>query len=135
MRATRKDELARRLKSLEDAAKNLTDIDAQLSQVRIKSKTVEDLEEFDRQIAALDAQLSAAAATLVVEVKPAGAGKVRIGSLRAKDGHAAPVLTPTKVTVGDLAKKQSPAISIPGLACSEAKSDISRPHSPRSTSP
>ena len=103
VRATRKDELARRLKSLEDAAKNLTEIDAQLSQVRIKPKTVEDLDELDRQIAALDAQLSAAAATLVVEVKPAGAGQVRIGSLRTKDGHAAPVLTPTKVTVGDLA--------------------------------
>ena len=103
VRATRKDELARRLKSLEDAAKNLTEIDAQLSQVRIKPKTVEDLDELDRQIAALDAQLSAAAATLVVEVKPAGAGQVRIGSLRAKDSHAAPVLTPTKITVGDLA--------------------------------
>ena len=103
MRATRKDELARRLKSLEDAAKNLTEIDAQLSQVRIKPKTVEDLDELDRQIATLDAQLSAAAATLAVEVKPAGAGQVRIGSLRAKDSHAAPVLAPTKVTVGDLA--------------------------------
>ena len=103
VRATRKDELARRLKSLEDAAKNLTEVDAQLSQVRIKPKTVEDLDELDRQIAALDAQLSAAAATLVVEVKPAGAGHVRVGSLHAKDGHAAPVLTPTKVTVGDLA--------------------------------
>ena len=103
VRATRKDELARRLKSLDDAAKNLTEIDAQLSQVRIKPKTVEDLDEHDRQIAALDAQLSAAAATLAVEVKPAGAGQVRIGSLRAKDSRAAPVLAPTKVTVGNLA--------------------------------
>ena len=93
----------RRLKSLEDAAKNLTEIDAQLSQLRIKPKTVEDLDELDRQIAALDAQLSAAAATLAVEVKPAGAGQVRIGSLRAKGSHAAPVLAPTKVTIGDLA--------------------------------
>jgi chromosome segregation ATPase len=103
LRASRKIELARRLKSLEETAKNLTDIDAQLSELRIKPKTVEDLDELDRQIAALDAQLSAAAATLAVEVKPAGFGHVRVGSLRAKGSHAAPVLAPTKVTVGDLA--------------------------------
>ena len=83
MRALRKDDLGRRLKSLEDAAKSLTEIDAHLSQVRIKPKTVEDLDELDRQIAALDAQLSAAAATLAVEVKSAGAGQVFIGSLPA----------------------------------------------------
>jgi DNA repair exonuclease SbcCD ATPase subunit len=103
VRAARNDELARRLKSLEDAAKNLTEIDAQLSQVRIKPKTIEDLDELDRQIAALDAQLSVAAAMLAVEVKPAGAGQVHVDSLRAEGTHAAPVLTPTKVTVGDLA--------------------------------
>jgi DNA repair exonuclease SbcCD ATPase subunit len=103
VRALRKEELVHRLKSIEDAAKSLREIDAQLSQVRIKPKTVEDLDELDRQIAALDAQLSAAAATLAVEVRPAGVGEVRIGSLRAKGSHAAPVLAPTKVTVGDLA--------------------------------
>jgi hypothetical protein len=103
VRALRKDELMRRLNSLEDAAKSLTEIDAKLSQVRIKPQTVEDLDELDRQIAALDAQLSAAAATLAVEVKPAGAGQVRIGSLSAKGSHAAPVLAPTKVIIGDLA--------------------------------
>jgi len=103
VRASRKDELVRRLRSLEETAKNLTEIDAQLSQLRIKPKTVEDLDELDRQIAALDAQLSAAAATLAVEVKPAGAGQVRVGLLRAKGSHAAPVLAPTKITIGDLA--------------------------------
>jgi DNA repair exonuclease SbcCD ATPase subunit len=103
VRSSRKDELLGRLKSLEDAAKSLAEIDAQLSQVQIKPKTVEGLEELDRQIAALDAQLSAAAAMLAVEVKPAGAGKVRIGSLYAKGSHAAPVLAPTQITVGDLA--------------------------------
>jgi uncharacterized protein YhaN len=103
VRATRKDELVRRLKSLEDAAKNLMEIDAQLFQVHVKPKTIEDLDELDRQIAALDAQLSAAAATLAVEVKPAATGQVRIGSQRAKDSHAAPVLAPMKVTIGDLA--------------------------------
>jgi hypothetical protein len=101
VRAARKDELGRRLKSLEDAAKYLAEIDAQLSQVPIKPKTIEDLDELDRQIAALDAQLSAAAATLAVEVKPAGAGQVHVGSLRAEGTHAEPVLTPTKVTIGD----------------------------------
>ena len=93
----------RRLKSLEDAAEKLMEIDAQLSQVRIQPKTVDDLDGLDRRIAALDAQLSAAAATLAVEVKPAGDGQVHIGSLRAKGSHAAAVLAPTKITVGDLA--------------------------------
>ena len=102
VRAMRKDELVHRLKLIEDAAKSLREVDAQISQVRIKPKTVEDLDELDRQIAGLDAQLSAAAATLAVEVTPAGAGLVRIGSHRAKGSHAAPVLAPTKVTVGDL---------------------------------
>ena len=36
-------------------------------------------------------------------MKPAGAGQVRIGLLPAKGSHAAPVLAPTKVTIGDLA--------------------------------
>jgi len=103
LRASRKDELTRRLKSLEESANNLTETDAQLSQLHIKPKTVGDLDELDRQISALDAQLSAAAATLAVEVKPAGSGQVRIGSLRAEGSHAAPVLAPTEVTVGDLA--------------------------------
>lgn len=103
VRALRKDDLLRRLKSLEDTAKSLMQIDAQLSQARIKPKMVDDLDDLDRQIAALDAQLSAAAATLAVEVKQAGAGQVRIGPLRVKGSHAAPVLVPTKVTVGDLA--------------------------------
>ena len=40
---------------------------------------------------------------MAIEVKPAGAGQVRIGSLDAKGSHAVPVLVPTKVTVGDLA--------------------------------
>jgi uncharacterized protein YhaN len=103
VRALRKDELVRRLKSLEDAAKNLTEINAQLFQLRITPKTVGELDEIERQIATLEAQLSAAAATLAVEVKSAGDGKVLIGSFRAKGSHAAPVLAPTKITVGDLA--------------------------------
>jgi hypothetical protein len=103
VRKLHKDELVRRLKSIEDAAKSLTDVDAQLSQVRIKPDTVDDLDELDRQIAALDAQLSAAAATLAIEVKLAGAGLVHIGSFCAEGSHAAPVLAPTKITVGDLA--------------------------------
>jgi DNA repair exonuclease SbcCD ATPase subunit len=101
--ATRKDELARRLKALEDTAQTLTAIDAELSQIRITPKTVEGLDESDRQIAALDAQLSAAAATLAVEVKAAGTGQVCIGALPVKGNHAAPVLAPTKVIVGDMA--------------------------------
>jgi hypothetical protein len=69
----------------------------------IAPKIVDQLDELDRQIASLDAQLSAAAATLAVEVKPKGLGQVRIGSLQAEGDHATAVLAPTKVTVGDLA--------------------------------
>src|SRR5437016_2845395 len=88
------DQEIRRLKSLEDATKNLLEIDAQLSQIPIKPRTIEDLDELDRQIAALDAQLSAAAATLAVEMTPAGTGEVHVGSLGVEGIHAAPVLGP-----------------------------------------
>lgn len=103
IRAIRKDDLARQLKALERAAKELTQIDAQLVQLTIKPKNIDDLDELERQIATLDAQLSAAAAHLAVEVKPAGAGRVRVGTVRPKATHSGPVLAPTKVTVGDLA--------------------------------
>src|SRR5579883_1172423 len=103
VRAQRKDELARQLKTVEHAAKELREIDAQLSQIRIKPKMVEDLDDLDRQIATLDAQLSAAAAQLAVEVKPDGTGRVRIAGSRAKDFYSAPVLAPIKIAVADLA--------------------------------
>jgi DNA repair exonuclease SbcCD ATPase subunit len=103
VRSLGRDETVRRLASLEQAASSLTEIDAQLSQVGIAPKMVDQLDELDRQIASLDAQLSAAAATLAVEVKPNGLGQVRIGSLQAEGDHASAVLAPTKVTVGDLA--------------------------------
>ena len=82
---------------------DLVAIDAQLAQLRIKPKSVDDLDELDRQIASLDAQLSAGAAHLSVEIKPQGAGLVRVGNVRPKDTHSAPILSPTKITVGDLA--------------------------------
>jgi hypothetical protein len=53
--------------------------------------------------ASLAAQLTAAAAHLAVEVKPAGAGLVRIGSARPKDAYCEPVLAPVRITIGDLA--------------------------------
>jgi hypothetical protein len=103
LRSIHKDEMQRRLKSLENSAKSLREIDAQLAQVRITPKIVEDLDEFDRQIAALHAQLTAAAAMLAVEVTPAGIGRVHIDGLRAQGSYAAPVLASTKVSVGGLA--------------------------------
>ena len=78
-------------------------IDAQLSQIRVKPKAVEDLDALERQIASLDAQLTAAAAHLAVDVKPAGAGLVRIGSARPKEAYSEPVLAPARITIGDLA--------------------------------
>jgi len=103
VRTQRKDEIARQLKTVEEAAKELREIDAQLSQIRIKPKTVEDLDSLDRQIATLDAQLSAAAAQLAVEVKSAGIGQVRIGGNRAKASYSAAVLAPVKIAVADIA--------------------------------
>jgi hypothetical protein len=44
-----------------------------------------------------------AAAQLSVEVKPDGAGQVRVGAVRAKGSYSAPILAPTKVTIGELA--------------------------------
>ncbi|HTT84135.1 MAG TPA: AAA family ATPase [Rhizomicrobium sp.] len=103
VRGMRKDDLALQLKALERAASELTQIDAELVQLTVKPKHIEDLDELERQIAALDAQLSAAAPQLAVEVRPEGAGQVRIGTLRPKGTHTAAILTPTKITVGDLA--------------------------------
>jgi chromosome segregation ATPase len=103
VRAQRKDELSRQLKTVEQAAKELREIDAQLSQIRIKPKMVDDLDALDRQIASLDAQLSAAAARLAVEVKPKGIGQVRIEGNRAKASYNAPVLAPVEIAVADLA--------------------------------
>jgi DNA repair exonuclease SbcCD ATPase subunit len=102
-RASRKDELIRRLDALERTAGSLTTIDAQLTQVRIDPETVDRLDDLDRQLASVDAQLSAAAATVAIEVGPAGAGQVRVGSLDIDGNHAAAVLAPTKITIGDLA--------------------------------
>lgn len=103
IRAMRKDDLARQLMALERASKELLQIDAQLTQICIKPKQIEDLDELDRNIATLDAQISAAAAHLTVEVKPAGAGQVRIGSTQPEGAHGAPILAPTKITIGELA--------------------------------
>lgn len=103
LRASRKDDLMRRLNALERASGSLTEIDAQISQVRIDPETVDRIDDLDRQLASLDAQLSAAAATLTIEVGPAGVGQVRLGSLDVDGSHAAAVLAPTKVTIGDLA--------------------------------
>jgi chromosome segregation ATPase len=101
MRAQRKDELSRQLRTVERTAKELTDTNAQLAQVRIKPKIVEDLDALDRQIASLDAQVSAAAAQLSVEVTPEAVGRVRIGGQRAKATYNAPVLTPVIIAVAD----------------------------------
>jgi hypothetical protein len=103
LRAQRKEELGRQLKVLEAAVEELRETDAQLSQIKVKPKTVESLDELDRQIASLDAQLSAAAAQLTVEVKPKGAGQVRIGSVLAKSVYSAAIVAPTKITIADLA--------------------------------
>ncbi len=103
VRAQRKDELARRLETVEELAGELTDTDAQLGQLKIKPKAVDDLDRLDREIAALDAQLSATAAQLTVEIMPAGAGKVRIGDTRLDGDHTSPVLAPTRILIGDLA--------------------------------
>jgi DNA repair exonuclease SbcCD ATPase subunit len=103
IRAIRKDDLARQLTALERAAKELLQIDAQLAQININPKHIEDLDELERQIATFDAQLSATAAHLSVEVMAAGAGQVRIGTTRPKGTYSAPVVAPTKVTVGELA--------------------------------
>jgi hypothetical protein len=103
LRAQRKQELTRQLQVLEAAAEELRETDAQLAHIKVKPKTVENLDDLDRQIASADAQLSATAAQLAIDVKPAGEGKVHIGSVRAKGSYSAPVVAPTSIAIGDLA--------------------------------
>ncbi|MGJ0535169.1 MAG: ATP-binding protein [Methylocystis sp.] len=103
VRATAKDDLARRLAALERASKDLTQINAEIAHIAVKPKHMDDLDELERKIASLDAQLSAAAAQLTVEISPLGEGHVRIGPLEPKGTHTAAVLELTKIAVGDLA--------------------------------
>jgi len=103
VRATAKDDLARRLAALERASKDLTQFNAEIAHIAVKPKHMDDLDELERKIASLDAQLSAAAAQLTVEISPSGEGHVRIGTLEPKGTHAAAVLELTKIAVGDLA--------------------------------
>jgi AAA domain len=103
LQTQRKDELGHRLEGLEQAVEDLRELDAQLGQIEVKPKTVETLDDLDRQIAALDARLFAAAAQLSVEVKAAGAGKVRIGSIDIPDAYSAAIVAPTAIAVGELA--------------------------------
>jgi uncharacterized protein YhaN len=103
VRAARKDDLARQLKGVQDAAAALTQIDAQLTQLPIRPKVIEELDSLERQIGTLEAQLSAAAARLAVEVKPAGTGKVLVTGLQTTDSLAGAIIALTTITVGDLA--------------------------------
>ncbi|WP_375779071.1 AAA family ATPase [Bradyrhizobium sp. ma5] len=111
LRDQRKEELERQLKALETAVGELRETNAQSAQIKVNPKTVESLDELEREIASLDAQLSAAAAQLAVEVKPEGAGQVRIGSVCAEGPYSTAIMTPTTITVADLAIiKITPAV-------------------------
>jgi hypothetical protein len=103
VRALRKADLTSQIGALEEAAIKLRDVDAQLSLLKVKPKAIDDLDDVDRQIASLDAQLSAAAARLDIQVSPAGKGAVRVGALTLTAGFSAAVIDPTEVTIGDLA--------------------------------
>lgn len=104
VRSQRRTDVARQLEALEQGAQELREAEAQLALIRVKPKTVEDLDDLDRQIASLDAQLSAAAAQLAVEVKPQGAGQVRISGARAKSSYSGPVVAPIKVAITNVAE-------------------------------
>ncbi len=103
VRTLRKADLASQIATLEEAAVQLRDVDAQLSLLKVKPKAIDDLDEVDRQIASLDAQLSAAAARLDIQVSPGGKGAVRVGTQTLTAGYSAAVVDPMEVTIGDLA--------------------------------
>jgi hypothetical protein len=103
VRVQRKDELEIQLATLEQAARELLDLYAQLANLKVRPNVVDELDALDRQIAALDAQVSAAAAHLAIAVSPAGTGKVHLGAEPLEAQHNGPVLVPTEVTVADLA--------------------------------
>ncbi len=104
VRAQRRDDLARQIEILERAAGALRETDAQLSQICVKAKTVEELDELERQVASLKAQLSAAAAHLAIGVNAEGLGHVRVGDVLAPESYSAPVLGPISIKVGTLAE-------------------------------
>lgn len=103
VRAQRKDELLGRLATVDQAARDLRQFDAQLGQIRVRPDMVEEIDGLDREIATLDAQLAAAAAQLAVEIKPDAIGQVCIGDDPAAASTSVPVLAPVKIAVADIA--------------------------------
>lgn len=103
VRALRKADLVNQIAALEEAATQLREVDAQLSLLKVKPKTIVDLDELDRQIASIDAQFSASAARLDVQIHTAGEGLVEVGIDKPIARYSAPVINPTEIKVGDLA--------------------------------
>jgi hypothetical protein len=103
VRSIAKGEHSRRLAALESAAAALIQLEAEIAQIAIEKKHVDYLNDYERKITSLEAQLSAVAAQLDIEVSPSGEGKVTIGKLQPKGIYSSPIVTPTKIQISDLA--------------------------------
>jgi uncharacterized protein YhaN len=88
---------------LETAAARLIGLDAQLDQIGMTPALLMIIDNAERQLTSLTAQLAAAAPQVLIEVAPKGRGQVHLGDKSVGASLFSPVLAVAKITVGDLA--------------------------------
>jgi len=96
-------DLEQKLVMLEAAAAQLIELNAQLGQIGITPALLKTIDDAERQLTSLAAQLAAAAPQLLIEVTPKGKGRVRLGEKPVGSRLSGPVLAATKIMVADLA--------------------------------
>lgn len=99
-----KDALKRQIEQLERTAGALRDIEAQLAQISIDQGAMDRLTELDRRLIATEAQLSAAAAKLTVDLRADGAGHVEVDGKSLEGTYAGSVTEAVRIKVGALAE-------------------------------
>lgn len=100
----RVEELNRQLEVVERAAETIREIDAQLSQISVDQEAITSLDSLERQLGAIDAQLSAAAARLTVELRANGAGQILVDGAPIENRYGAAVVNEVSISVGSLAE-------------------------------
>lgn len=96
-------DLARRRDAIAEAGGRLSALDDALAGDRAPDHVAAELDRLDREIGATAAVVQAGAASVAVEVGPAGAGAVLVDGAPAEARHAVSATMPVVVVVGDLA--------------------------------
>jgi hypothetical protein len=102
-KAEKRRDQEQKLATLETAATRLIGLNAQLDQFGITPVLLKIIDNAERQLTSLTAQLAAAAPQVLIEVAPKGRGQVQLGEKSVDARLSGPVLAATKITVADLA--------------------------------